>query len=259
MINIFSILFALTCGIVPALIWLYFWLKEDAYHPEPLSLIMTTFLAGSLAVILVIPLEKIAGNIFPGIGLMTFLLWAILEEGFKFIAAYTGGIRRREDDEPLDPMIYMIVAALGFVAIENALFIISPLVGVDGLGNIIIRPLLSGDISLGLMTGNLRFIGAALLHIVSSSIIGSSLALNFYKSRTEKILWFIFAFIISVFVHTAFNLFIVDQNGLGMFLVFGAVWSGTAILILMFEKVKLIVSEEKRVAGKPVSTDHSSL
>lgn len=222
-----TVIYALILGALPALVWLWFWLREDAAHPEPISLIIKTFLAGSLAVVLVLPLQQLVSKIIPEIGMVTFLLWATLEEALKFGAAYFIAIVAKEDNEPLDPLIYMIIAALGFVALENALFIISPLLQEDIVG--------------GVVTGNLRFIGASLLHIVSSSTIGAALALSFYKPKKERIVWGICAFILAVIFHTVFNLFIIDQNDLGTFLTFATVWSGITILIFIFEKVKTIM------------------
>ena len=223
------LLYALIGGVVPALFWLYFWLREDS-NPEPLALIIKTFLAGSAMVILVIPFQKVVNNLFLGMGVTAFILWATLEEGFKFAAAYFIAIRSLDDDEPVDPMIYMIVVALGFVALENTLFIVSPL--------------LQKDLINGLLTGNLRFIGASLLHIVSSSIIGTAIALNYYKPKAERYLWTVFAFIMAVTFHSVFNLFIINQNDFGTFMTFGMVWSGVAILLLMFEKIKRIKLEK---------------
>jgi len=224
MINFSTIAFALLGGMLPALLWLFFWLREDSMHPEPLWLIFKTFLAGSFAVILVLPFQKGVDYLFPGSGLTAFVLWAVLEEAFKFGAAYFVAIRCLEDNEPVDAMMYMIAAALGFVALENALFIFNPLLQQDIVG--------------GVLTGNLRFIGASLLHIVSSSTIGTALALSYYKSRKVKFWSVLAAFCIAVPIHTTFNLFIVNQDNLGTFLTFATVWSGITILMLIFEKVK---------------------
>lgn len=221
--NISALVYALLGGVLPALVWLYFWLREDS-HPEPLSLIMQTFVGGAAAVILVLPFEKLIDTLLPGMGLSAFIGWAVVEEGFKFIAAYFIAIRSLEDNEPVDPMIYMIVAALGFVALENALFIASPL--------------LQKDLMNGLLTGNLRFIGASLLHIVSSSTIGTALALTYFKPRKVKIWWTTCAFVLAVTFHTIFNLFIINQNNFNTFLTFLTVWAGVAILLFMFEKIK---------------------
>jgi RsiW-degrading membrane proteinase PrsW (M82 family) len=239
MTDISIIIFSLVGGILPALIWLHFWLREDAYHPEPLYLIMSVFLAGAVSVILVVPFEEMVNNAYFGMNSVIILLWALIEEASKFLAAYFIALRGQEDNEPLDPMIYMIVAALGFVALENALFIRSEFI--------------QGGAVNGILIGNLRFIGASLLHIVSSSVIGSALALNFYKSKKEKFLWFIFAVITAVLIHAAFNMALMSNNDLGMFTIFGAVWLGITALILMFEKVKTIVSP-KQASASEVST-----
>src|ERR1035437_2607020 len=129
MSNFSTIFWVLAGGFLPAILWLIFWLREDALNPESNFMILKTFLAGSLAVILVLPLEKIVDNYFPGMGFAPFILWAILEEGLKFLVAYFVALRTRADDDPIDPMIYMITAALGFAALENVLFIINAQIG----------------------------------------------------------------------------------------------------------------------------------
>ena len=226
MINFSTVFWALVGGFIPAILWLIFWLREDRKNPESNSLIIKTFLAGSLMVILVLPFQIYVNNTFPGMGIVAFMLWATIEESFKFFAAYFVAIRTREDNESIDPMIYMITAALGFVALENALFIINPLIQKDILN--------------GVITGNMRFIGSSLLHTVSSGTIGIAMAFNFYKPKTKRIFWELLAFGLAVALHTIFNIFIVNQSDFGTFLTFGIVWAGITLLILMFEKVKSI-------------------
>ena len=63
MINTDIIFYALLGGILPALIWLAFWLREDYKHPEPRGLILRTFLLGMGAVILVLPFQKAIAKI----------------------------------------------------------------------------------------------------------------------------------------------------------------------------------------------------
>ncbi len=226
MINTEIIIYALLGGILPALIWLAFWLREDYRHPEPRGLILKTFLFGMGAVVLVLPFQKAVDTFFPDMALFAVLLWVILEEVFKFSAAYFGGLKSVEDNEPIDPLIYMITAALGFVALENALFIFGPLIG--------------EDITKSVITGNLRFIGASLLHVVSSGLVGISLAFSFYKARIKRVVLTAFALILAIAFHTGFNLSIVYWNNFGAMLAFGMVWIGVIILLLAFEKVKTI-------------------
>lgn len=226
MIDIETIVYALLGGILPALVWLAFWLHEDYKHPEPRGLILKTFLLGMVAVIFVLPFQKTVDAFLPGTTLVAIILWVVLEEVFKLAAAYFGGLRSVEDNEPIDPIIYMITAALGFVALENALFIFGPLIGEDIMKSVI--------------TGNLRFIGASLLHVVSSGIIGVSLAFSFYKSRAVRIILTILALILAVIFHTGFNLAIIYWDNSGATLAFSLVWASAILLLLAFEKAKTI-------------------
>ena len=221
-----QIIYALLGGILPALVWLAFWLREDNKNPEPRGLILKTFLLGMSAVIIVLPFQKAVDMFFPGMTLLAITLWVILEEVFKFGAAWFGGLKAAEDNEPIDPIIYMITAALGFVAMENTLFLFGPLVG--------------DDITRSVITGNLRFIGASLLHVVSSGIIGVFMAFSFYKSRKERAMFTLLALILAMAFHIAFNMMIVRWENFGAILAFGLVWIAVILLLLIFEKAKTI-------------------
>jgi RsiW-degrading membrane proteinase PrsW (M82 family) len=225
MLDYQTILYAFVGGVLPAIVWLLFWLREDSQKPEPRILIIKTFILGMLMVPAVIPFQIVINNVWPGITVVTFLLWATIEETFKLVAAYWGGLNSQEDDEPLDPLIYIITAALGFAALENALFLFSPL--------------LDNDFAQSIITGNQRFIGATLLHTVSSGIIGVALALSFYKPKW-RILLLPVSFAGAVAFHTLFNVFISSEANSGPLFAFGAVWVGVALILILFEKVKTI-------------------
>lgn len=226
MIDADIILYALMGGILPALVWLLFWLREDYRHPEPRKLLLKTFLLGMAAVVVVLPFQKAIDTAFPGVVFITMLMWVVLEEVFKFGGAYLGGIKSVDDNEPVDPIVYMITAALGFAALENTLFILDPLIEKEVMHSVV--------------AGNLRFIGASLLHIVSSGIVGVSLALSFYKPRKKKFTYVLVGLTIAVAFHASFNLLILHLGNLGALLGFGLVWIGVVWLLLAFEKAKTI-------------------
>lgn len=226
MTNLETFAYSLLGGILPALLWLFFWLREDRKNPEPNRLIGRTFLLGMLSVVLVIPFQKGVEMMFPSLAATAILLWALLEEVFKFGAGYFGGLHSAEDDEPVDPMIYMITAALGFVALENALFIFGPLAG--------------EDVTQGLITGNMRFIGASLLHVVSSGIVGASLSFAFYRTRPKRTAAVTTGLILAILFHFLFNIFILQMGGNGTLIAFMGVWVGVVGLLLAFERAKAI-------------------
>ncbi|MEK7148035.1 MAG: PrsW family glutamic-type intramembrane protease, partial [Patescibacteria group bacterium] len=150
-------------------------------------------------------------------------------EVFKFTAGYFGGLHTVEDNEPMDSMIYMITAALGFVALENTLFIFGPLLGNNILESVI--------------TGNLRFIGASLLHVVASGMVGFALSLSFYQARSKRLLTVGLALVGAILFHLLFNLLIITKGEQGTTLSFLLVWLGCMILLLGFEKSKTIVRD----------------
>lgn len=224
--NFETLLYSFLGGLVPALLWLFFWLYEDKKNPEPKRLIGRTFFFGMIAVILVIPFQKGVEMMFPPLAATAILLWAILEEVFKFGAGYFGGLHSVEDNEPLDPLIYMITAALGFVALENALFIFGPLI--------------NDDITQSLITGNMRFIGASLLHVVSSGIVGASMAFAFYRSKPKRTATVTTGLVSAIVFHFLFNLLILKSGGAGTLWAFITVWVGVAGLLWAFEKAKTL-------------------
>lgn len=214
-------------GIIPALIWLFFWLKEDS-HPEPLKLITLSFFAGQAIVFVALPLQRL---LYDNFGTLTqnalFVSWAGIEEILKFAAAWIVGIHATADDEPVDALMYMIIVALGFVSLENTLFLIDPLHAGDILGSFV--------------TGNLRFLGASLVHVLSSAMVGISLSFAFYQARRVKILAGLVGVILATALHAYFNLFIIRESESNLFLIFGFVWIGIIGLMLMFEKIKHII------------------
>ena len=216
---------AIAGGLFPALAWLWFWRREDAPHPEPRRLIALAFFAGMVAVALVIPIQKFVAPFLVSQTLI-FTAWSAIEEVMKFLVAKVTVLRRREDDEPIDPVIYMVTVALGFAAAENTLFLISPLAGDSLLQTV--------------MTGNLRFVGATLLHVLSSAAIGVMLGLSFYRSKNVRRLYSVGGVILAVLLHSIFNFLILNTAEEHLMRTFGLVWLGLIALLGMLEYIKRI-------------------
>lgn len=234
---------AVAGGVLPSLVWLWFWLREDQQSPEPTGLIALSFFAGMAVVYFVLPLQKlVVAGITPTMHIVNVLtiklsfvppaqqtvqvtLWAFIEEFAKYATVFLIAFKSKYFDEPMDAVIYLITVALGFAAMENALYILKDMAHggiLDILGN-----------------GNMRFIGATIVHIVSSSLVGIAIAFAFYAPRYIKFLTTIIGIIIASLLHAYFNLSIMESDGtMKTLLVFSQFWGAIVGLIVLLELVK---------------------
>lgn len=211
-------------GIIPALIWLWFWWKEDkGGDPEPIGLVIVSFIIGMIGVIVVLPIEKFFETIITNKTILTFS-WATAEEIIKFLAVFAIALQSRYIKRPIDVPMFFITSALGFAALENTLFLLQPEMVQNGI--------------VSLITGNLRFVGATLLHAISSSMIGIAIGLAFYKDRFTKTIYIILGLLTAISLHAIFNLSIINGSRENVFTVFGFLWVVTIISMLLFEKLR---------------------
>ncbi|HEY4496967.1 MAG TPA: PrsW family glutamic-type intramembrane protease [Candidatus Paceibacterota bacterium] len=198
---ILSPIILIILAVAPAIFWLIFFSIEDRKNPEPKPFVAFVFLAGAAAALAALIPQLLIRKEFglTNINLFTFetlVVFALIEEVFKFIAVYVTIYRSRFFDEPIDAMIYMITGSLGFAAMENIFFLSA---AGNGLINILI----------------FRFIGAILLHALAGGLMG------FYWMRGQ--LWK--GLTLAVLLHALFNYITLQQtNGLlySIFLLFFA-------------------------------------
>jgi RsiW-degrading membrane proteinase PrsW (M82 family) len=153
-----------------------------------------------------------------------------IEELLKLLFAYTICLRRKVNDEPIDASIYMLTTALGFAAVETALFLT--------------QPLAQGHVLDTFIAGNFRSIGPMLIHLICSAILGIFIGLAFYQSRFKKFLFLVMGFIISLILHSLFNFFISlnesTQNISFFWVAVLETWILVVVLLALFERVKKV-------------------
>lgn len=230
--------YALIGGLLPALAWLYFLLKEEGRCPQPRWAVVLAFVAGMIAVPLVLPLQSLSchewavnpafaceGGQTGLLGTKVLIAWAAIEETAKYaLAAMFVLWRRKAVRNSLDIVATMLTVALGFAALENALFLLAPFS--------------QGYLLQAIGLGNLRFIGSTLLHVVASSIIGFSLAFSYQSSRPVRMLAASFGLILAIALHAVFNFFIIQGDGSYVILALFTVWTGAVALFAAFEILK---------------------
>lgn len=223
---------------VPPVLWLLFYLREDR-HPEPKTLILLTFVGG-MASALIAMLAEIAAlggpemafsdssllrqNIF-----IFFLIIGLIEEYVKYLPVKFLVLSRCRNhqkcdfDEPIDAMIYMITAALGFAALENTLFLF---------------PFFKENVYLGLEVAANRFLGANLLHALSSGIVGYFLARSFFSPYRRHFM--ALGITTAALLHTIFNYLILVREALpqGTFYIIFLLSTMAVMVFVDFERLK---------------------
>src|SRR5262245_19086752 len=107
---------ALLVGIIPSLLWLFFWVHADESHSEPRWLLAFVFSGGMITTLISIPIEQwLLG--YADTESMRYTLWAAAEEVMKFVAVAVIALHAKWNEEPIDAMIYCVAVALGFSAL----------------------------------------------------------------------------------------------------------------------------------------------
>jgi len=198
--------FYIFLGLIPSLIWLSFYLRKDV-HPEPKTMIIKVFIWGMLISPIAFVLEFLLQWLFHpymnlqeiisslnqiptsllGIIINAAFIPAIVEEILKYQVVKKKVLNNPQFDEPIDAMVYCIVVALGFAAVENILSVI-----------------LVNNWQETLLTLGARFVGATFLHVLATGILGYYIALSiFYTKHRKKFL--LFGLTIAISFHMTFN------------------------------------------------------
>ncbi len=192
-------------GLAPSLIWLLFYLRKDQ-HPEPKSMVLKIFfwgaLAGPAAIILQILTRWSCSPTFEwsyfmatlGQGdwryFLNIVLFApVIEEYLKYAVVKWRVLKDPAFDEPLDAMLYLIISALGFAAVENLL-------------NIFLAPNLT--LKLAASQAIARFLSATFLHTLSSGLLGYFLALSLLNFKKRR-LYLLLGFLLAIAFHSLYN------------------------------------------------------
>lgn len=221
-------------------LWLVFFLSKDK-NPESKKVVLNVFILGMFAAIVAgIIQTKIAGFLnIDGKRELTlfmflfyhFIIISFVEEFMKFLTVRISIVNHSEFDEPVDIMIYMITAALGFAALENFIYLIR----YEGLfGKTIYH--------YAIYFGFLRFIGATFLHLLSSAVVGFFMALSFLKIKKRKLFTFI-GLLSGTVLHALYNLFIISDRGYNLLLsLLLIIFLAIFIIYYAFWKLKKIKS-----------------
>ncbi len=239
------LLIAFLGGLIPSLIWLWFWHRQDRDCPEPTGLIIISFVAGMVVIFFVFPLQKLIFDTaplimhglnqlaetysftVPSVAAVHITLWAAVEEIAKYLVVTLIALRSRFYNEPMDALVYILTVAIGFSAMENALYILKDL-SQHGIFEVI-------------RNGELRFIGATIAHMVCSAIVGVALAFTFPFGKIIRAFAVVLGLIGATLLHAYFNLSIMNASEtIDILIAFAPLWVAVMAIIVIIAIIKKI-------------------
>lgn len=273
-----ALIFALLGGIVPALFWLWFWLKEDKLRPEPKYAIFSAFVGGIIAVLMALFFELIIYYLlvdantssvkeFPAF-LLNMLnnlanhydlvnvqnkFWAHLQDIFSDINVkkmFLVVIIAPIIEETFKLMLTYNICLrkkINDEPIDASIYMLTSALGFAAIETALIltEPLSNGKLMDGFIASNFRSVGPMLIHLISSATVGIFMGLAFYKTNFKKFLYVTAGFIIAIILHATFNFFIVmndtTHNTTFFWTACLGTWALVAVLLVSFEKVKKVI------------------
>jgi len=211
-------------ALVPGIFWVWFYRRKDK-NPEPRKLIIKVFVIGMAITLPAIVFEFAAEFFFPFINaenLLTIIFASLfivapIEEYLKYYVVKRVALKNKAFDEPIDGVIYGVVAGLGFASLEN-------LIVISAEGQSIIL---------------LRFATATLMHAVTTGIVGYYLSMNKFSKQSDKKknpVWI--GLIIAIVIHGLYNSIVSTQTILTLFVLIAFLIIMYAFLAIKIKKLK---------------------
>ena len=193
-------------GFAPALFWLWYFYRKDKWEPEPKKQVIKIFFLGLVAILPAGMLEyffqRQVFNIsisdmsvsLPLNVVACFLVIGPIEEFFKYSVVKVFIYPRKDFNEKVDGVIYMVAAAMGFSALENVMYICN-----QG----------AFDLLKGTYTAIMRGILATPAHAIFSGFLGVYLGKAKFADTTFRAIGLtLVGFAIAIFLHGLYDMLI---------------------------------------------------
>jgi len=211
-------------ALFPSFFIIYKIYKLDKYEKEPLKEIIITFTLGCLIVVPVLIVSPLINNLlqipytfvdFLGSGLMggaelktlvyTFIGIALVEEYFKFLVLTKYSFKRECFNEPMDGIVYGVIASMGFALIENIMYVY-------------------GNTEQSFFVAIVRMFSAIPAHALMGVIMGYYVGRAKFDTQNRKALMLKGLFG-AILLHGAYDYFLFSDLGIGIFAIVSLIFS----------------------------------
>ena len=192
--TVWNYLLYLSFALIPSVFWLWFFTRYDWQKKEPISLVIKVFIWGLLCGFPIIFLEQsleilflenFQANDLIFLIVKSFLVIALLEEGFKMLIVRNKVFNHPAFDERVDGIIYCITVGLGLAAFENVASIF-----IEGPSLVFYR-----------------FATATLMHALAAGAMGYFIGVAKFRPNKEKRLIFC-GLVLAIIFHGTYNVIV---------------------------------------------------
>lgn len=220
-------------SILPSILLGFYIYQKDVVEKEPLSLLVRSFVGGIVAGLFVIivsimlDVSNYPMDNYLHILIYSFVLVALLEEGFKFLLTYLICYRKKDFNYQYDGIVYASFLSLGFATIENILFVFE-----------------QGSLQTALYRGVLTVPAHVFFAIFMGYYLGLAKHWRRYKNKKREIFYLLQAFLVPILLHGFFDFCLFSESipGLLFFLLFIFL-----LYIICFRKVKEVSEARKHI------------
>lgn len=141
---------------------------------------------------------------YTDIFILSFIIIAVIEEGYKFLILMISSWKNKEFDYKYDAIVYSVFISLGFAAFEN------------------IRYVETAGLSVALWRGIISVPAHAFYAITSGYFLGLAKECKKNKEKSKKYLYLILSLLVPVILHGIFDFLLLTENNLlfGIFISF---------------------------------------
>lgn len=230
-----SLTISIIVAIIPSIILCYYVYENDIIEREPMKMLFMLFFLG---VLITVPASFMERAIISSTNLtesgmlncfiLSFLVVALIEEGYKFLILYLGTWRNKNFNHKYDAIVYAVFISLGFATLENILYIIKH------------------GTEIALLRGVLSVPAHAFYAVSSGYYLGLAKKCSLHNLKRKSLMYKVLALLMPVLLHGIFDFLLLTNNEV----LFGIFYCFVAFLYVISYMYIKKVSKTKMMTDK---------
>lgn len=192
----------LLIAIIPSILILLYVYKMDIIEKEPIPMLFTLLFLGAVITIpaqfveqLLISLPFINYGGYLNSFIMSFLVIALVEEGYKFLMVFLGTWKNKNFNHKYDGIVYAVFVSIGFATVENILYILE-----------------NNDFELGLKRAVTAVPAHAFYAVACGYFLGKAKLSQKFESKKKMWLYILLSFLIPFVLHGLYDFILLTEN-----------------------------------------------